>query len=229
VFGFALFCLPGRPARAENAGRSLRRVDGVLDLLLGGLLLVGRNFRPTLIIESLLLVTGAVISAVGNAFLHANLRTIIDRSGECRLHSGESAKAREAEGCNENIAHVQFPYFDLKLLFTRYRFETSIRERSFSRSSSLRTSHSRIDRRERDGVTWLHRRELPTRRFRAPVRCDQLFGFRASAAAAAPGAAAGRAPGSCPRATTAVNNPVADTFFVNAFVNLAAVGTINYP
>ena len=78
-------------------------------------------------------------------------------------------------------------------------------------------------------VDRLHRRELPTRRFRAPVRCDQLFGFRASAAAAAPGAAAGRAPGSCPRATTAVNNPVADTFFVNAFVNLAAVGTINYP
>ena len=65
VFGFALFCLPGRPARAQNAGRDIRRVDGVLDLLLGGLLLVGRNFRPTLIIESLLLVTGAVISAVG--------------------------------------------------------------------------------------------------------------------------------------------------------------------
>jgi len=108
VFGFALFCLPGRPARAQNAGRGIRRVDGVLDLLLGGLLLVGRNFRPTLIIKSHLLITGAVISAVGNAFLHADVGTIIGRSGECRLHSGESAKAREAEGNDENFAHFQF-------------------------------------------------------------------------------------------------------------------------
>ena len=153
VFGFALFCLPRRPARAQNAGRGLRRVDGVLDLVPGGLLLVGRNFRPALIIKSHLLITGAVISAVGNAFLHADVGAIIGRSGECRLHSGESVEAREAEGSDENFAHFQFPWFAVAVHMLSVRginsrmqlFESSC-ERCVSASIGAKHKRARMNR-----------------------------------------------------------------------------------
>src|SRR5262245_46990431 len=111
-----------RPARPENAGGGLRRVDGVLYLLPGGFLLRGLlrfstdapvvdEINPGLYgLTDLRLAVGGnsadMTESVSERQITARFILVL---GGCRSRAGENGEAREPASDDKNFAHFHFP------------------------------------------------------------------------------------------------------------------------